>query len=210
MSTESWKDQLTGQKEPSAEELEEVAAQRWKRERNPRERKQGKGYGKEIKIELSEGGSVTLQMPGGNRLVVEAPKSLPKDIDDTELTALTAMKLTVPVAFPEETTGVDQAGFRTGMESNVSHLPSSREEDYRNAIGWAGATLQRKGWPVDKVLEIVLSDYRNTIEPGVHLGSIGKSELNIKAAKLRRVIVEAYPGAGAAIRRGREKKIPDW
>lgn len=169
-----------------------------------------KGYGKEIKITLSEGGYVTFQMAGGDKLVIEAPKSAPGGIDDVELASLAAMKLTVPLAFPGETTGVDQASFRTRIEGDVVDLPGSKERDYRDAIEWAGATLQGKGWSVKQVLEVVLSDYRETIEPGLQLGSIPRSELDIKEAKLRKVIVEAYPGAGASIKRRRKKKVPDW
>ena len=163
-----------------------------------------------IQVEIIGGGRVRLSIPGGGIEFLEIPKNMPKGISDTELTALTVMKLAIPITFPEETTGVDQAGFRVRREEDIHSLPGGREGHYKEALSWAGAVLQNKSWKSQRVASLLMEDLPDQVKVGLQLGNITSDYYNLQKARLQRTIAESYPGASASRQRRIDRKIPDW
>lgn len=162
-----------------------------------------------IKANLKDRRRVILTYPDGH---TESLKVLPvqKRISDTEIMALTVMRLVIPLVAPEETTGMDQDLYLVEMEEGVQNLPQGKEINYLSALKWAGAILQANGWESQTVAELLTNEYLKSLKVSVGLGTELIETLAIQTARIRRGVVQFYPGAAAAIERKRTKKTPEW
>lgn len=146
-------------------------------------------------------------LPGGIILVFELDYSEGSRIPVNVLKALEVMKLTIPLTFPDKTTGVDQAGFRVEYEDDVRDLPKSSEAYYEEALNWAGPYLQGKGWSSKEVCDYLLEDNESWIS---NLGNVSKKTAQIFAEALRLKICEYFPGGQKAKRLIGKRKVLDW
>jgi len=162
-----------------------------------------------VQIEIV-GGVVRLNIPDGSTQDLRIPKKAPRSISELELKALTVMQLAIPLAFPEETTGVDQAGYRVRREEDIHSLPGGREVDYREALTWAGAILQGKGRESTWAASILMEDLPEQVKLNFQLGSGNPGYLEFQKAKLRNTIANWYPGGAFARKKARERKVGDW
>jgi len=162
-----------------------------------------------VQIEIV-GGVVRVNIPDGSTQVLRIPKKAPMSISELELKALTVMQLAIPLAFPEETTGVDQAGYRVRREEDVHSLPGGREGDYREALTWAGAILQGKGRDAEWTASLLMSELPDTVRAGVLLGSIKQDSWDFQKAILRRTIANLYPGGAYARKIAKQRPVGDW
>ena len=163
-----------------------------------------------IEVSLEKKSKIILTFPSGESFIINTPEIAPPETPERVLTALGVMRLAIPLAFPEETLGVDaEVGYRVRQEEVISNLPEERERDYHTALSWAGAVLQREGWNAGRVADLLISE-RPNIQTGLHLGTIKDDQLEVVKHRLRSQIVEFYPGAGASLERRRKKKAPDW
>ena len=153
---------------------------------------------------------VQLTYPSGQIETISIPSEAPKGISNRELIAISIMQLVIPLEFPQETTGVDQAGFRVEREKDIYNLPGDREDDYQAALRWAGSILQAEGWPSGDVAEIIYYELPSNPKVGEHLGTLNKGTIITLKARLRSAIAGKYPGAAASIERRRKKKVPEW
>lgn len=163
-----------------------------------------------VNVELIGRKAVKLTYPGGYEEILSVPEKAPEGITNLELIALTTMKLVIPEEFPEETSGVDQAGFRVEREDDIRDLPGGRESDHKAALIWSGSVLQAKGWPSGDVAEILFYDLPSNPAVGEHLGTRRKNVIVFDKGRLRRAIAEKYPGAAASRKRRIKKNVPDW
>lgn len=159
-----------------------------------------------IQVEIVGEGRVRLSIPGIGTEIMQIPRA-PQDISKNELAALSVMKLAISKAFPEETTGVDQAGFNVRREDDIHSLPGGRESFSEVALPWAGSILMSREWTAQRVADLLISDHEN-IETGLQLGSISKDRYNLKRAGLRHTIASFYPGGISG--RKRRKPIAEW
>jgi len=148
-----------------------------------------------VNVELIGRKAVKLTYPGGYEETLSVPEKAPEGITNLELMALTAMKLVIPEEFPEETSGVDQAGFRVEREEDIHDLPGSRESDHEAALTWSGSILQAKGWPSGDVAEILYYDLPSNLAVGEHIGTLSKNVIRFNKGRLRKAVAEKYPGA---------------
>lgn len=163
-----------------------------------------------ISAELVGKKKVKLTYPSGNVETISIPSKAQKGISNNELMAISTMQLVIPTEFPEETTGVDQAGFRVEREKNIHDLPGDRENDYDSALRWAGAILQREGWSAGTVGGIIYYELPSNPAAGEHLGTLTKEMIVTQKARLSSAIAEKYPGAAASRKRRIDKNVPDW
>jgi len=160
-----------------------------------------------IQVEIVGGGRVRLSIPGVGAEILQIPREAPQDISKNELAALSVMKLAITRAFPEETTGVDQAGYMVRREEDIHSLPGGREQVPENALKWAGSVLMRGEWSAQRVADLLISDLEH-IGTGLQLGTITKDRFNQKRAGLRHTIASFYPGGISGEKR--RKPIGDW
>ena len=104
-----------------------------------------------INVEFVAKGELLLTFPNGTSMTLEVPKKAPEGISRKVLMALAVSKLAIPITFPEELGGVDQAGFQTAREDDIQGLPGGREQHYKDALQWSGAVLQGNGWSAERV-----------------------------------------------------------
>ncbi len=159
-----------------------------------------------INANLDKRGDIVLTLPSGEKFTIEVSKKAPPETSENVLTALGVMRLAVPLAFPEETHGVADFEYSVEREGAFSELPGDREEDYRSALKWAGAVLQKEGWKTERVASLLISEYPN-IQTGISLGTIGKEHLDALKFRLKNKVSEYYPGAASSIEKKRKKKI---
>ena len=162
-----------------------------------------------VMVEMLDDRRVKLSFSGGGTKVLDVPKRAPEYISDRELMALTVLKLAVPRAFPEETTGVDQAGYQVSREEGIHSIPGGRESA-RELLSWGGAILQARGRDSLTVASIIMDDLPEGVKAGRNLGNFSSEHWNVQMNRLRRTIAGFYPGAAAAIQRRKSRKIPDW
>lgn len=163
-----------------------------------------------INAAFEKRGEIKLTFPSGETFVIEIPKITPPETPEKVLTALGVMRLAIPLAFPEETLGVESDfGYRVTQEEVVSNLPGDRENDYRTALSWAGAVLQKEGWSTGRVSDLLISE-RSNIQAGFQLGTVTPDQMEVVKFRLKSKVTEFYPGAAASFAKARRKKVPDW
>ena len=160
-----------------------------------------------IEVELVGEGRLRLSIPGVRDEILQIPREAPQDISKNELAALSVMKLAISRAFPEETTGVDQAGYMVRREEDIHTLPGGREQVPKDALKWAGSVLTRGEWSAQRVADLLISDLEH-IGTGLQLGTITKDRFNQRRAGLRHTIASYYPGGISGQKR--RKLVGDW
>jgi hypothetical protein len=163
-----------------------------------------------VNVELIGRKAVKLIYPGGYEEIIRVPEKAPQRMTGAELAALTVMKLVIPEEFSQETSGVDQDGFRAERESDIRDLPGGRESDHEAALTWSGSVLQTKGWSSREVAEILFYDLPSNPAVGEHLGTTSKRAIEFDKERLRSAVAGRYPGAAASIKRRKDKNVPDW
>jgi len=163
-----------------------------------------------VNVELIGRKAVKLIYPSGYEEIISVPEKAPIRMTGNELKALTVMKLVIPEEFSQETTGVDQAGFRVERESDIQNLPGGREEDSKDALKWAGSILQRNRWSSEEVSEILFYDLPSNPAVGEHLGTTCRKAIEYNKERLRSAVAERYPGAAASRKRRIKKYVSDW
>lgn len=163
--------------------------------------------GKAIGTKLVEGRGniqfVEITYAGGNIKKIPVPRSLPKDLEEIDIRAVTVMRLAINEAFSDETSGVDQAGFLVQREENIRNLPHQAEVSYKEALDWAGAVIQQRGRLTAKeVVEILFDE--------LPIRDLGPNTIRVYKSYLRSVIVSHFPSAGAAIERRKKRKVHNW
>ena len=162
--------------------------------------------GQGIQMEIVGEGRVRLTIPGVGDEILQIPR-VPQDISKNELAALSVMKLAISKAYPEETTGVDQAGYMVRREEDIHTLPGGREQVPKDALKWAGSVLMRGKWSAQRVADLLISDLEH-IGTGLQLGTITKDRFNQRRAGLRHTIASFYPGGISGQKR--RKPEGDW
>lgn len=152
------------------------------------------------RITFRDGASIELKNPRMER----------KGLRDEEIMGISVMQLAIPLAFQEEFTGIDaEWGFLVEQQEGIRDLPHHAEANVYEALDWAGSRLQSLGINSYDVADVLMKGSRN-ITTSFHLGNLSTEQIDIYRARLRWVIVSHYPGAGAAIKRSREKPAPQW
>jgi len=155
-------------------------------------------FNPDITVKLVSNTQGELHYPDGRIERVKLIKEAPKSITETELIALSTMRLVIPIAFFREVTAVNEnPEFRIEMEEGVVQIGDGIQ-DAEEALIWAGSVLQRnrsgKIKSAYQVAKMVAEDYGIN---GKREG--GERERIIKT--LEREIKKYYPGS-------QKKKIP--
>lgn len=159
-----------------------------------------------LSYELIDRKKVSLMLPGGEKLTLNVTLT-DRNLSDLELTALTVMRMAIPLTFTDETTGVDQAGYLVEREKDIHSLPGGRESVPKEALTWAGSILMREEWTAQRVANLLASEFDH-IGVGLQLGSISRDKLAKKRGALRHTVASFYPGGISGEKR--RKPVGDW
>jgi len=127
------------------------------------------------------------------KIEMKKPKIADRKISGNEIMALNVMKLVIPLAFPDETSGVDDEAFNVEREADISNLPLRREANYVDALTWAGGILQAKGWPAQKVVSVLLEGLPANSKFAI--GDLDNETRSVIEERLREQVVSFYPGS---------------
>jgi hypothetical protein len=114
--------------------------------------------------------------------------------------ALNMMRLTIPLAFPEETTGADDEAYLVQREEEI--LPQKKHASYSDALTWAGSILQSKGWSAKEVTETLLKELPQSAK--FTIGDLTSETRGYIEEKLRQEVLNYYPGTSARKRRSKK------